>query len=81
MPRGGICHAFAGSLDQARHYQRLGFLLGFGGAATHERATRLRAVLRELPLATIALETDAPDMAPARANLERARKRIGEQRP
>lgn len=65
LPRGGICHAFSGSPDQAVHYQRLGFLLGFGGAATHERATRLRATLRGLPLEAIALETDAPDMAPA----------------
>ncbi|MFZ5723291.1 MAG: TatD family hydrolase [Pseudomonadota bacterium] len=65
LPRGGICHAFAGSADQAAHYRKLGFLLGFGGAATHERARRLRAVLHELPLESIALETDAPDIPPA----------------
>lgn len=64
LPRGGICHAYAGSLDQARHYVDLGFLLGFGGAATFDRANRLRAVLRSLPLEALALETDAPDIAP-----------------
>lgn len=64
VPRGGICHAFAGSLEQARQYLDLGFLLGFGGAATYERANRLRGVLRELPEDAIALETDAPDIPP-----------------
>lgn len=65
LPRGGICHAFAGSLEQARQYQQLGFLLGFGGAATWARAHRLRATLKALPLEALALETDAPDMPPA----------------
>ncbi|MFZ5756734.1 MAG: TatD family hydrolase [Pseudomonadota bacterium] len=65
LRRGGICHAFAGSPDQAQHYIRLGFLLGFGGAATFDRANRLRGTLRELPLEAIALETDAPDIPPS----------------
>lgn len=64
-PRGGICHAFAGSPDQARRYLDLGFLLGFGGAATFDRANRLRGTLRALPLEALALETDAPDMPPS----------------
>lgn len=65
LSRGGICHAFAGSLEQARQYIAMGFLLGFGGAATWGRATRLHRLLRELPLSSLALETDAPDMPPA----------------
>lgn len=65
LPRGGICHAFAGSGEQARQYTGLGFLLGFGGAATHERANRLRTQFRELPLSSLVLETDAPDMPPS----------------
>ena len=65
LPRGGICHAFAGSPEQARRYRDLGFLLGFGGAATWERANRLRGTLRALPLDALALETDAPDIPPS----------------
>lgn len=65
LPRGGICHAFAGSPEQAAQYLKLGFLLGFGGAATFDRANRLRRTFRELPLDAIALETDAPDIPPA----------------
>jgi len=62
---GGIAHAFNGSRQQAEEFIRLGFKLGFGGAMTHERATRLRALAAELPLASIVLETDAPDIPPA----------------
>lgn len=65
LPRGGICHAFAGSPEQARQYIGLGFLLGFGGAATWDKARRLHRLLRELPLSSLLLETDAPDMPPA----------------
>ena len=64
LPRAGIIHAFSGSYEEAMEYIKLGFLLGFGGAATWPRATRLQAVLKRLPLDSIALETDSPDMPP-----------------
>ena len=63
--RGGIVHAFAGSYEEAREYIKLGFRLGQGGAATWPQANRLRRVVAQLPLESIVLETDAPDMAPA----------------
>jgi TatD DNase family protein len=44
--RGGICHAFNGSLQQASQYSDLGFRFGFGGMLTFERSTRLRALAR-----------------------------------
>jgi len=59
---GGIVHAFNGSRQQAEQYQKLGFVFGVGGAITHPRATRLRALFSKLPLSNIVLETDAPDM-------------------
>jgi TatD DNase family protein len=63
--RGGIAHAFSGSRHQADEYLKLGFRLGFGGAFTWTRATRLRALAVELPLEAIVLETDSPDIPPA----------------
>jgi len=63
--RGGIAHAFSGSRHQAGEFLKLGFKLGFGGAFTWERATRLRALAAELPLDAIVLETDSPDIPPA----------------
>ncbi len=62
--RGGIVHAFSGSLEEAREYRKLGFHVGLGGAATWPQASRLRRVVAGLPLESIVLETDAPDMTP-----------------
>ncbi|TCK06921.1 TatD family hydrolase [Marinobacterium mangrovicola] len=63
LPRAGIVHAFSGSEQQAQEYVKLGFKLGFGGAISFSRATKLRRLAAELPLSSIVLETDAPDMA------------------
>lgn len=63
--RGGVIHAFAGSYEEAREYIKLGFCLGLGGAATWPQALRLRKTVARLPLDSIVLETDSPDMAPA----------------
>lgn len=63
--RTGIIHAFAGSLEEAREYIKLGFKLGLGGAATWPQALRMHRVLAKLPLEAVVLETDSPDMAPA----------------
>ncbi|MDR1661909.1 MAG: TatD family hydrolase [Azoarcus sp.] len=63
--RGGIAHAFNGSRQQADAFLRLGFKLGFGGAMTHPRAARIRALAASLPEDAIVLETDAPDIPPA----------------
>ncbi len=62
--RGGIAHAFNGSEQQARMLIELGFKLGFGGAATFERAHNIRRLAAELPLDALVLETDAPDIPP-----------------
>lgn len=60
--KGGIAHAFNGSVQQAQAFIDLGFVLGFGGAMTFERATQLRHLAATLPLSAIVLETDAPDI-------------------
>jgi len=69
--RNGIAHAFNGSLDQARQYQELGFLLGFGGILTYEHSRKLRALAQALPLEALVLETDAPDLSPRQHRGER----------
>ena len=62
---GGIAHAFNGSFQQAEQFIELGFKLGFGGAATYERALQIRRLLVELPIDSIVTETDSPDIPPA----------------
>ena len=59
---GGVLHAFSGSEQQAKQLWDLGFLIGLGGSITYERAQRLRRVAQSVPLESILLETDAPDM-------------------
>ena len=59
---GGICHAFNGSMEQAHRYIELGFKLGFGGMLTYERSHKLHRLAKQLPIESIVLETDAPDM-------------------
>ncbi len=69
--RGGIAHAFNGSLQQAESYIKLGFKFGFGGMLTYARSSKLRQLARDLPLETLVLETDAPDMTVASHHGER----------
>lgn len=61
----GIAHAFNGSLQQAQEFIKLGFKLGFGGAMTYDRALKIRHLAKVLPLESIVLETDAPDIPPS----------------
>ena len=63
--RGGIAHAFNGSRQQADAFIRLGFRLGFGGAMSYPGSSRIRRLASALPLESIVLETDAPDMSPS----------------
>ena len=60
--KGGFCHAFNGSLQQANKYIELGFKLGFGGTLTYKNSTKIHKLAIDLPLDAIVLETDAPDM-------------------
>lgn len=60
----GIGHAFNGSEQQAMEFIKLGFKLGFGGAVTFEPALQLRRLAAELPLQSLVMETDSPDIPP-----------------
>lgn len=60
--QGGVYHAFSGSLEVAREFIKLGFKLGVGGVITHPHAKKVRQTIAQLPLESLLLETDAPDM-------------------
>jgi len=63
-PAGGIAHAFNGSAQQATAFVGLGFKLGLGGAMTFPRALQIRRLALNMPLSSLVLETDAPDISP-----------------
>lgn len=62
LPRTGVVHGFAGSLQQAERFIALGYYIGVGGTITYPRASKTRDVMATLPLSSLLLETDAPDM-------------------
>ena len=62
LPRTGVVHGFAGSLQQAQRFIALGYRIGVGGTITYPRASKTREVMARLPLTSLLLETDAPDM-------------------
>ena len=59
----GIFHCFSDDLAVARQVMELGFYMGIGGVVTYKNAG-LDAVVKELPLEALVLETDAPYLAP-----------------
>jgi TatD DNase family protein len=62
LSRGGVIHAFSGSYDMAKQYWGMGFYLGIGGTITYDRAHKTRAAVKAMPLESLLLESDAPDM-------------------
>ena len=62
LSRTGVVHGFSGSLQQAERFVQLGYKIGVGGTITYPRASKTRDVIAKLPLASLLLETDAPDM-------------------
>lgn len=59
-----LIHGFSGSYQQAKKLVDLGCYIGVGGVITYQRATKTRDAIARLPLESLVLETDAPDMAP-----------------
>lgn len=62
LPRRGVVHGFAGSEQQALAFIRAGYAIGVGGTISYERASKTRQTIARLPLTSLLLETDSPDM-------------------
>ena len=61
----GVFHCFSGDLSFAHEIIEQGFFLGIGGVVTFKNAKDLQALVMQLPLENLLLETDAPYLAPA----------------
>ncbi len=64
LPRKGVIHSFTSSLELAAFCLSEGFLLGFNGIATFNRADNVREVVAMTPPEQLLLETDAPYLTP-----------------
>lgn len=59
----GIIHCFSGSIEVAKEYINMGFLLGIGGVVTFKNSN-LYKVIETVSLDNIVLETDSPYLTP-----------------
>ena len=67
----GMIHSYSGSYEQAIKLINLNFYLSFGGPITYEKSTRLRKIVKSLPLNNLLVETDAPDQPTSNASSAR----------
>lgn len=63
-PVRGVLHAFSGQLPHVRAARDLGFMIGLGGPVTFRNARDVHALVQQLPLDQLLLETDCPYLAP-----------------
>lgn len=61
---GGVLHCFTEDWDTAKAALDLGFYISFSGIMTFRNADALRAVVKQVPLDRLLIETDSPYLAP-----------------
>ena len=59
-----MLHCFSYSSEQALEYVKKGHYIGICGVVTFANGKKLKEVVREIPLTSILLETDAPYLSP-----------------
>lgn len=60
----GIIHCFSTGRELAEAALEIGFYISLSGIVTFKNAEALRAIVRDLPLDRLLIETDAPYLAP-----------------
>jgi TatD DNase family protein len=64
LKKKGVIHSFTSGLPLAEYCLSEGFMLGFNGIITFNRADNVREVLSATPMAQMVVETDAPYLTP-----------------
>jgi TatD DNase family protein len=59
----GVFHCFGGTLYEAKQILDLHFLMGIGGVVTYKKSG-LAELLKDIPISSLVLETDAPYLTP-----------------
>lgn len=60
----GVFHSYSGSAEMAQDLIRRGWIVSFSGVVSFKNAERVRAVVKNVPLDKMLIETDAPYLAP-----------------
>jgi TatD DNase family protein len=63
-PPAGVLHCFSSGRSLAERALALGFYISISGIVTFRNAEDLRAIVRDVPLDRLLVETDAPYLAP-----------------
>ena len=63
-PLTGVIHCFSTGRELAEKAIEIGFFISISGIVTFKSAEPLRAIVRDLPLERLLVETDAPYLAP-----------------
>lgn len=64
LPKRGVIHSFSSGLSLAEFALESGFMLGFNGMVTFNRADNVRDAVALTPVNQLLLETDAPYLTP-----------------
>ncbi len=62
--RPGILHSFNGTLETAQKAIAMNFFIGVTGPVTYKNAEQKRAIITQLPITQLLIETDSPFLAP-----------------
>jgi len=60
----GVLHSFNGNLETAQNAIALNFYIGVTGPVTYKNAEEKRHIIKQLPIANLLIETDAPFLTP-----------------
>jgi TatD DNase family protein len=60
----GVLHSFNGNLETAQKAIALHFYIGVTGPITYKKAEEKRRIIKQLPIANLLIETDAPFLTP-----------------
>jgi TatD DNase family protein len=61
---GGIIHCFSGNYEMARECIDMGFYISIPGSITFKNARGFQEVVKQIPLDSLLIETDAPFLTP-----------------
>ncbi len=59
-----VIHCFTGNEIEAKEAVKRGWMISLSGILTFKKSDTLRAIVRDIPMENIVLETDAPYLAP-----------------
>lgn len=62
--KAGIMHCYSGSVEMAKEFIKLGYIISLAGPVTFKNAHVPKDVARQLPLDKLLIETDSPYLTP-----------------